>query len=477
MPPKKQPGQHKQSSSLTPKKQPGTKKQPGRPVKPREITCPDCGQPFTPVNTNQKRCVKCIQDQNATIKEVETIKSTEFQKEEEEIQEAAEEAAKQPTGANYNKYPAIKCKDCEKDFFPRRSDQKRCEKCLPRNKAEHKSDNYKMVRVRCANPECPNGGSFETTWQKYRSGAKFCDTECRNQYSRLKSKKLQEEIEAKRRGNIPEQIIEIDYTPHSGGQQLVHASQARFKVLICGARWGKDRCLINEFIVKFAQMLSESRPSTLIPRVHGWLVAPTYPLAKQIWRELVHFWPEQWRVGKNEAEHRLETVGDGLIEVKSADNPDSLVSVGLDIVLATEVARIKDLETTWSYLRGRLSSPGRGPNGKGGIALLNSTPKGRTYLYQMYQWGLDERFPMWASFQFPTVSNPYIEPGEVEEARGTLPERLFRQEYLGEFLEDSGEVFSNVDVISIGVRQEPTPGMSYKCSWDPAQRTDYSAFG
>ncbi len=373
----------------------------------------------------------------------------------------------------------------------------------------------KLVRVKCQNPNCPNGGVFETTEELYKKMKKYCDENCRKEAHRLKYTlppkpkpekpvSLADEIAKQKHSDPPgdpvsttldiqtdsetqsqsqpkpkqEQVVEIDYEPHSGGQRLVHESQARFKVLICGARWGKDRCLINEFIVKFAQMLSEQdRPTTLIPRVHGWLVAPTFPLAKQMWRELVHFWPRQWRVNKNEAEHRLETVGGGIIEVKSADNPDSLVSVGLDALLMTEAARVKDMETTWSYLRGRLSSPGRGPHGTGGIAMINSTPKGRNYLYQMFQWGLDERFPEWESFQFPTSSNPYIHPKEIEEAQRTLPERLFRQEFLGEFLEDSGEVFANIDDISTGVTQEPEPGRVYKAAWDPAQRNDYSAFG
>jgi hypothetical protein len=423
-------------------------------LKKREKLCPDCGQPFIPVNVNQPKCKECIKESNRIAQE-ETKKKL-LEKQEEVFQaakQAAIEAARQSA------------------ILP-----------VPEEESTTLHDNLKLVNVRCRLEidfpgECPHGGVFKCTWEKYRKGQAYCDRECHKLHKKLKSKAYQEEQEAKRQGRVPVEEVRIDYLPHDGGQKLVHASKARFKVLICGARWGKDRCMITEYIRQFATMLSEDRPSTLVPRVHGFLIAPTYPLANQIWRELKHFFPEQWIVNKNEAEHRIETAGGGLIEVKSTDSPDSLVSVGLDLALLTEAARVKDLEYTWSYLRGRLASPGRGPNGKGGIALINSTPKGRNFLYQMYMWGQDDNYPEWESWQFPTITNPYIDPKEIEDAERTLPRNMFRQEFLGEFLEDSGEVFPNVDDVSRGAPQETEPGMAFYGSWDPAQRGDYSCFG
>lgn len=42
------------------------------------------------------------------------------------------------------------------------------------------------------------------------------------------------------------------------------------------------------------------------------------------------------------------------------------------------------------------------------------------------------------------MANPAIDPAEVDEARRSLPERIFAQEYLAEFLEDGGGVFRRV---------------------------------
>ena len=56
-----------------------------------------------------------------------------------------------------------------------------------------------------------------------------------------------------------------------------------------------------------------------------------------------------------------------------------------------------------------------------------------------------ERQPGFRSFTFPSNVSPYFPAQEWEEARRTLPEDVFRQEYMAEFLEDSAGVFRGVD--------------------------------
>lgn len=246
----------------------------------------------------------------------------------------------------------------------------------------------------------------------------------------------------------------------------------------CGTRWGKDRSTINEFIMRFVEMLEEDRPDHLVPRVHGWILAPTFPMARQIWRELKHFMPEPLIVSKNEADKTMTTVKDGFIEVKSCDDSGALVGVGLDCLTLTEAARVKHLDEVWAFLRGRLSSPGRGPGGKGGIAFINSTPNINTgqFFRKLWLMGRDrEANPEWESFHFPTSTNPYIKPEEIEEARKTLPDRLFRQEFLAEFLEGEGAVFSNIQKCAKGALVEPDPDETYVIGYDPARAVDYSA--
>ncbi len=236
--------------------------------------------------------------------------------------------------------------------------------------------------------------------------------------------------------------IEIDYQPHEG-QQLVHQSSARFRILACGARWGKDRCTINDLIMRCIMMAGEPGRQKLVPRVLAWYVAPTFTLTRQMWDEFRAFLPGD--VAEFRTADRVINIPGGItIELKSADNPDSLVARGVDYLAITEAAKIP--ERAWyQSLRPRLSSPGRGPNGTGGLATINSTPSGKNWFYREWVKGQDRaKNPNYESWQFPTVSNPYIDPAEIEAARLDLPERWYLQEYCAEFVDDAGGVFRGV---------------------------------
>lgn len=79
-----------------------------------------------------------------------------------------------------------------------------------------------------------------------------------------------------------------------------------------------------------------------------------------------------------------------------------------------------------------------------GDAWFLSTPKGRNGFWQLWQRGRDSTSQEWRSWQMPSGVNPRLAQSEIEEMRTTMPERVFRQEILAEFLEDGGGVFRGV---------------------------------
>jgi phage FluMu gp28-like protein len=112
-----------------------------------------------------------------------------------------------------------------------------------------------------------------------------------------------------------------------------------------------------------------------------------------------------------------------------------------------------------------------------GDGWLLSTPKGRNAFWQMHMRGLDETEEEWATWVMPTSANPYIDPVEIETARRGLPERVFAQEYLAQFLEDAGGVFRNVDnCVSIGrIAHDPRrPDMQHFMGIDLARYEDWT---
>jgi len=113
----------------------------------------------------------------------------------------------------------------------------------------------------------------------------------------------------------------------------------------------------------------------------------------------------------------------GTVQVRSADDPQSLRGEGLDFCVLDECAFMR--EEAWAEaLRPALSD-------RQGGAMFISTPKGRNWFWRLYQRGQDEHETDWASWQRPTSENPYIAASEIADARHDLPERIFAQEYEG----------------------------------------------
>lgn len=136
-----------------------------------------------------------------------------------------------------------------------------------------------------------------------------------------------------------------------------------------------------------------------------------------------------------QVDRMLELPGGGEVQVRSADDPDSLRGEGLDLVVMDECAFMK--QAAWEEaLRPALSD-------RQGDAVFISTPKGRNWFWRLWmraQAG-DDGYACW---QLPTADNPYIPEGEIDAARLSLPELIFEQEYLAIFLENEGAVFRNI---------------------------------
>lgn len=293
--------------------------------------------------------------------------------------------------------------------------------------------------------------------------------------------------------------ITLDYTPHKF-QKLVHGSKARFRVIDAGARGGKDYCCVVEFFTYLMRCANEERPTTLIPRVMGWIIAPTETVARQNWRDLKRVIPPELIADESRSTGQITLINGVLIELHSAYDPESLVAVALDVVLITEAARISDLDIVWDNLELRLDSPYKGVGGGGGIGLINSSPLGKNYFYKMFQFGQKGSplyDPDWESFHWTTWDNPFmaVKGDEVkrngktyrENLRARMSETRYRQDILGEFLANKFGVFpafdrcleelpsfSNDDERRIFIEKwrEPKAFESYIIGYDPASIGD-----
>jgi hypothetical protein len=191
----------------------------------------------------------------------------------------------------------------------------------------------------------------------------------------------------------------------------------------------------------------------------------------EIWREAIErLLPVIAR--KNSQEMRIELITGGVIDFWSLENIDSSRGRKYKRVVVDEAAMIAKLGEAWqNVIRPTLTD-------LLGDALFLSTPKGFNFFKVIYDFGMDTALPDWQSWQLPTVTNPYILPSEIESARLELPERVYRQEYLAEFLAD-GSFFVNVDnCATVDSEEAPIPGHIYiiGVDWARASGGDYTVY-
>src|SRR3990167_6973753 len=220
------------------------------------------------------------------------------------------------------------------------------------------------------------------------------------------------------------------FTPHKTQLQVLQAKK-RFKVIVCGRRWGKTTLAINYLIL---EALANKKGGDY------WYIAPTYRQAKTIaWRILRNRYfalPKELRGEKNEAELWV-TVGNSRISLKGADNEDSLRGSGLWGIVCDEVANYRNWEYLWQeVLRPALSD-------YRGFAWFIGTPKGFNHFYTIFNYEKD--YEDYISFHFTSYDNPFLPSDEIEKAKQELTEDAFAQEYLADFRKHTGLIYKEFD--------------------------------
>lgn len=251
-------------------------------------------------------------------------------------------------------------------------------------------------------------------------------------------------------------VLAVDIRGLHPGQREIAASAARWRVVCAGRRWGKTRL---SAALLLARALEGGR---------CWWVAPTAKLARVGWRELRGMTLTIPGVEMRLGESLLTMPGGGTIQVRTAGEPGGLRGEGLDALVYDEAAFGR--EDSWTHeLRPALSD-------RKGWAIFPSTPRGRSnWFFRLWQRG-GTGAGDWQSWRFPTVTNPYIDPGEIEEARELLPSAVFDQEYLAEFVDSGATVFDSADIDAMARGwtgyQDARAGGRYVTAWDIGRRGD-----
>ena len=197
-------------------------------------------------------------------------------------------------------------------------------------------------------------------------------------------------------------------------------------------------------------------------------IAPTYKNSRPLWRMAESLtMPVFDLVEIRRSERTIDFPSGGALSIYSADNPTSILGESFDLAILDEAARISEdawAETIMPTLADRA-----------GRAMLISTPKGRNWFWREWMRGINNE-PGYASFTAPSSDNPNqnIKRAALM-ARERVPERTYKQEWLAEFIDDSGNVFRNIRECATAELQSKANGTSrYTVGIDWARSNDFT---
>lgn len=257
------------------------------------------------------------------------------------------------------------------------------------------------------------------------------------------------------------------------GQINIIKNAKRYNAVACGRRFGKTAMGIA--------LAATGWPGYFKGLIQGYDVgwfAPNYKLLDEAWRNAKHVLGAQSVIKRTDAQqHRMELTTGAALDFWTLEDPDCGRGRRYGIVIIDEAAMARHLQQAWDEaIRPTLTDHHGG-------AWFFSTPKGRNYFWELHQRGITGSVKNWASHHAPTTANPHIDKHEVEEARRSLPERVFSQEYLAQFLEDGGGVFRRItEAIDSSLHTDPYlardtgDGTSYVIGVDWGRHNDFTVF-
>lgn len=238
-------------------------------------------------------------------------------------------------------------------------------------------------------------------------------------------------------------MAELNVDLHPAQLEIFH-SEARFKVVAAGRRFGKSRLAAWILLIKALQ--SESKDV--------FYIGPTFQQSKDIMWAMLKELGDGLITAAHENTAVLTLVNGRKIYLKGSDRPDTLRGVGLAYVVLDEYASMKP--NVWEQIIRPTLADVRGG------AMFIGTPAGKNHFYDVYQDAME--LDDWESFQFNSTDNPFIPDDEIEAARSSMSSMSFRQEFEASFETFTGGVFKE-EWFKKG--PEPEEG-SYVIAIDPA---------
>jgi hypothetical protein len=242
------------------------------------------------------------------------------------------------------------------------------------------------------------------------------------------------------------------YKPHDK-QRLIHTAvnndDNKYYVLNIGRQFGKTMLCINQMLY---WTINDAG-------CHIAWVTPIYKQGKKVFDEFEKATKSSGLFEYNHSNLQIKGFGT-TISFFSGERPDNIRGNTFDYLIIDETAFTRS--ELWDEVLSATVLV------KGKKVIFISTPNGKNHFYKLCQQHLyDERYRY---FHYTSYDTPFIDHRDLEERKRSLPEHVFKQEYLAEFIDNAGGLFKNVRQVI----KDVTTGTKYFGGLDIGRADDYT---
>ena len=176
---------------------------------------------------------------------------------------------------------------------------------------------------------------------------------------------------------------------------------------------------------------------SLVPGSNILIMSPNYSLSQisfDLQRNLIkHF---DLEVTKDNAKDKVIEISNGsTVRMGSVNQVDSCVGRSYDLIIFDEAALADGRDAFNVALRPTLDK-------EGSKAIFISTPRGRNnWFSEFFYRGYSDEFPEWCSIRATYRDNPRMSESDISEARKSMSEAEFKQEYEADFNTYEGQIW------------------------------------
>ena len=234
-------------------------------------------------------------------------------------------------------------------------------------------------------------------------------------------------------------IVDLELQYHRNQEKIFFESDARYKVIAKGRRFGLTKGFSNYVI---EQMLNGVSPVLWVDTIYGNIERYVERYFIPVLRKLPR---KYWKYRANRTELRI---GNSVCDFRSADNPENIEGFGYALIVINEAGIVLKNRALWneSILPMILDYKAN--------VLIGGTPKGKVVkrskekhlFFELHERGQKSEvkgqkgketgtYKEWQSFNYSSYDNPLIDPNDIDELVKQISPALRDQEIYGKFID------------------------------------------